>query len=542
MFGEPRIERADTAAPAISSITRRPDGFLIVFTEPVLPRLVGGTTDEFATATDPLGTIIDVVGFTGQTALAEEAAGVPFGHAVFFRGVIPEAASVTVNIAGNSLEDEWGNAVAAGSTTFTFSGPVGGTLFTGAAIGSTRAQTSSRSVVGNPMLFHGQYFDYDAGLLYLRARHYDPFTGTFLQRDPAGYEDSPNPYAAFRHNPLRYRDPTGQFVIVLVPIAIAKGAAIGAVIGAGIDAWMQIAGWGASGNFTAAASKGYDWKRGLSAAAGGAVSGGLGSVASATGTSLGAARIFSAGGDVVAGMASRAAAGAEVLNARDMLRDLVIGALAFEAGRGLGGAGGQAGARRPASPAARAYEDAPRVGPGVAGAHPDLQRIVANVNGPGMRDVIQSLEGAAPISSASRSWLAGKKGGTGVLGLFHRKSGIAFYADDLVPGSAEYINTIYHERAHAWMQNLTGARGIGGYRGLNALAEEFLANIHGTYAEMVQLGVNSADRSTARLILENEGFDGMMRRILNDYKDVIGTATVEEARQQLRVYGYNINP
>jgi len=43
----------------------------------------------------------------------------------------------------------------------------------------------------------------------MRARHYDPVTGQFLQRDPMQYEDSGNLYAAFRWNPMTQRDPTG---------------------------------------------------------------------------------------------------------------------------------------------------------------------------------------------------------------------------------------------------------------------------------------------------------------------------------------------
>src|SRR5207249_1371986 len=50
----------------------------------------------------------------------------------------------------------------------------------------------------------------DAGLIYMRARFYDPYTGQFLQPDPRGYHDSVNHYAGFAHNPVNYRDPTGE--------------------------------------------------------------------------------------------------------------------------------------------------------------------------------------------------------------------------------------------------------------------------------------------------------------------------------------------
>src|SRR5262249_1031171 len=67
-----------------------------------------------------------------------------------------------------------------------------------------------RSAIGNRFLYHGQYFDYDTGLLYLRSRFYDPYLGQFLQRDPLGYADSVNLYAGFGHNPTSLRDPTGM--------------------------------------------------------------------------------------------------------------------------------------------------------------------------------------------------------------------------------------------------------------------------------------------------------------------------------------------
>lgn len=214
-YGQPRIERLDTSPPAVALIVRDADGLLIVFTEAVLPRLLPDNGEELAVQTDPLGTIVRVVGFSGQTVLAESASGFPYGHVVFFRGNIPSGSPVTITIAGNALEDEWGNAVAPVTIPFVAAGPPGTVLFTsGAGIGSTAAQTTSRSVLGNPMLFHGQWFDYDAGLLYLRARCYDPFTGTFLQRDPVQYVDSPNPYGAFRNNPLAFRDPSGSRINV----------------------------------------------------------------------------------------------------------------------------------------------------------------------------------------------------------------------------------------------------------------------------------------------------------------------------------------
>jgi len=47
------------------------------------------------------------------------------------------------------------------------------------------------------------------GLIYLRARYYDPAMGRFLNRDPSGWEDNLFLYASA--NPVTRRDPTGLF-------------------------------------------------------------------------------------------------------------------------------------------------------------------------------------------------------------------------------------------------------------------------------------------------------------------------------------------
>jgi len=47
------------------------------------------------------------------------------------------------------------------------------------------------------------------GLINLRARHYDPVTGTFLQVDPLGIE-AVQRYAYARQNPYRFWDPSGR--------------------------------------------------------------------------------------------------------------------------------------------------------------------------------------------------------------------------------------------------------------------------------------------------------------------------------------------
>ena len=73
--------------------------------------------------------------------------------------------------------------------------------------------------------------------------YYDPYIGRFTQRDPA--EDGVNWYAYAENNPLKYVDPTGQFVIAIPPIILFGGSAITAVkvgsavfVGAAIGWWF----------------------------------------------------------------------------------------------------------------------------------------------------------------------------------------------------------------------------------------------------------------------------------------------------------------
>jgi RHS repeat-associated protein len=49
----------------------------------------------------------------------------------------------------------------------------------------------------------------EAGLLHVGARHYDPATGMFVERDPIGIRGGLNVYVYAHHRPLRRVDPTG---------------------------------------------------------------------------------------------------------------------------------------------------------------------------------------------------------------------------------------------------------------------------------------------------------------------------------------------
>jgi RHS repeat-associated protein len=79
------------------------------------------------------------------------------------------------------------------------------------AFGSTRASTGT---VANEVRFTGERTDGESGLEFLRARTYDPSTGTFLQRDSWGItptsSQSIDGYAYTANNPVNAVDPSGH--------------------------------------------------------------------------------------------------------------------------------------------------------------------------------------------------------------------------------------------------------------------------------------------------------------------------------------------
>src|SRR3954462_7735564 len=59
--------------------------------------------------------------------------------------------------------------------------------------------------------FHALPFNEPAnGLIFARARWYDPSTGSFLTPDPMGYHDASSLYAFAGGDPVNRRDPSGS--------------------------------------------------------------------------------------------------------------------------------------------------------------------------------------------------------------------------------------------------------------------------------------------------------------------------------------------
>ncbi|MFL5931617.1 MAG: Ig-like domain-containing protein [Gaiellaceae bacterium] len=84
---------------------------------------------------------------------------------------------------------------------------------TGAAVGRVRYSAfgvpQSSGVTENAVSFTGHQFDVATGLVYARARYYDPTIGRFLNQDP---EWAVNPYVYALDAPLEFTDPTGRTV------------------------------------------------------------------------------------------------------------------------------------------------------------------------------------------------------------------------------------------------------------------------------------------------------------------------------------------
>jgi len=90
------------------------------------------------------------------------------------------------------------------------------------------ANTTGTRHCENPLGYDGEYTSQDTGLIYLRARVYDPATGQFMSVDRAG-AITRVPYNYTNDNPLNFGYPTGLSVIGALE-GVAKGA-----LKAGID-------------------------------------------------------------------------------------------------------------------------------------------------------------------------------------------------------------------------------------------------------------------------------------------------------------------
>jgi RHS repeat-associated protein len=88
------------------------------------------------------------------------------------------------------------------------------------AWGNKLAVTSSGSIAQYG--YTGREPD-ETGLIYYRARYYDPSVGRFTQRDPSGFKGGLNLYAYVNGNPVNKTDPTGMTPIPLYDMYDTSG-------------------------------------------------------------------------------------------------------------------------------------------------------------------------------------------------------------------------------------------------------------------------------------------------------------------------------
>jgi RHS repeat-associated protein len=138
-----------------------------------------------------------------------------------------------------------------------------------------------------PFGFTGEAHDFYNGLIYLRARYYDPEVGSFISRDsyPGNLMRplSQNRYIYVENNPINYIDPSGH--IPLLAITMAAGALTGAVISGTVAAVTEYVTTGQ-----------INWKNVGVAAAGGAITGAM------AGTGLGLTGMVIGNAAVTAGV------------------------------------------------------------------------------------------------------------------------------------------------------------------------------------------------------------------------------------------------
>lgn len=108
------------------------------------------------------------------------------------------------------------------TVTYYYVDPQGSTLATTDSAATVTTSSDYRSFgqaiggVTEKPAYTGHFDDGDTGLLYMKARFYDPDVGRFLSRDPAvvaaGDIDSVNRFAYVGNNPWSRTDPTGMYI------------------------------------------------------------------------------------------------------------------------------------------------------------------------------------------------------------------------------------------------------------------------------------------------------------------------------------------
>jgi RHS repeat-associated protein len=92
-----------------------------------------------------------------------------------------------------------------------------------------------------PLGYDAQYTNSDTGLIYMRARTYDPSTAQFLTRDP-WVSITGEPYSYVADNPLTFTDPTGRCSVWCVVGVVAGGVSLVTGVGEVVAGGTLVAG------------------------------------------------------------------------------------------------------------------------------------------------------------------------------------------------------------------------------------------------------------------------------------------------------------
>ena len=109
------------------------------------------------------------------------------------------------------------------------------------------ARTQTSGTISYAFGFTGREHDGDTGLIYSRARYYDPAVGSWLSKDRIGYQAGPNLYQYVNDNPTRWTDPSGNIIPLVLLLFV-----VGALAGFFGDLAAQIANGSGSINWTEA--------------------------------------------------------------------------------------------------------------------------------------------------------------------------------------------------------------------------------------------------------------------------------------------------
>jgi RHS repeat-associated protein len=107
--------------------------------------------------------------------------------------------------------------------------------FTYGAYGEPTGHTGTATT---PLGYGGQYTSSDTGLVYMRARVYDPATAQFVSADPL-VKFTRAPYTYSGDNPVNHRDPSG---LVTVGICVSGEVALGVRVGGGVCGQLSSSG------------------------------------------------------------------------------------------------------------------------------------------------------------------------------------------------------------------------------------------------------------------------------------------------------------